>query len=84
MKRAAASVSKSRSFVFAQARIDHQGEVQRLLRFRLEDFYPLLDAFLIDLELVRREVERGRPFLSNTLASVPTRLTSERMRARGS
>src|SRR6266436_1449614 len=44
---------------FTQARIDHQSEVQRLLRFRLEDFYLLLDAFLIDLELILREVERG-------------------------
>src|SRR3977135_3481803 len=44
---------------FAQTRIDHQGEVQRLLRFRLEAFYLLLDAFLIDLELILREVERG-------------------------
>src|SRR6266404_3158732 len=44
---------------FTQARIDHQGEVQRLLRFRLEDFYLLLDAFFIDLELILREVERG-------------------------
>src|SRR6266446_3989002 len=44
---------------FTQARIDHQGEVQRLLRFRLEDLYLLLDAFFIDLELILREVERG-------------------------
>src|SRR6266446_4813703 len=44
---------------FTQTRIDHQGEVQRLLRFRLEDFYLLLDAFFIDLELILREVERG-------------------------
>src|SRR6267142_6201806 len=44
---------------FTQARIDHQSEVQRLLRFRLEDFYLLLDAFFIDLELILREVERG-------------------------
>ena len=44
---------------FTQTRIDHQGEVQRLLRFRLEDFYLLLDAFLIDLELILHQVERG-------------------------
>src|SRR5713226_5008419 len=46
-------------FYFTQTRIDHQGEVQRLLRFRLEDFYLLFDAFFIDFELVLREAERG-------------------------
>ena len=37
---------------FAQARIDHQGEVQRLLCFRLEHFNLLLHAFFVDLKLV--------------------------------
>src|SRR6266576_5254520 len=44
---------------FTQTRIDHQGEIQRLLRFRLEDFYLLLYAFFIDLELILCAVERG-------------------------
>ena len=36
---------------FAQARIDHQGDVQRLLGFRLEDFDFLLLALLRKLQI---------------------------------
>src|ERR1700682_6103323 len=42
-----------------EARIDHQGQVQSLPCFRLEEFYLLLNAFLEDLELILCQVERG-------------------------
>ena len=48
---------------FAQARIDHQRQVEGLLRFRLENFDLLLYAFFIHLELVRGEAERGTSVL---------------------
>ena len=43
---------------FAQAGIDHQRQIEGLLRFRLEDLDLLGLAFFVQFELVAREVER--------------------------
>ena len=45
--------------VGAEAGIDHQREVQRQLRFGLEDFNLLLDAFFEELEGFARQIGRG-------------------------
>src|ERR1700719_3277956 len=50
---------KSDFLVRAEAGIDHQREVERQLRFRLEDVDFLLDAFLEKLERFARKIRRG-------------------------
>ncbi len=58
MKRAAAPVSNSMFFHFAEARVHHQRQVEGLLRFRFEEFDLLGLAFFVQLELVAGEVGR--------------------------
>src|ERR1700674_710659 len=50
---------KRQLFQLAQTGVQHEGQVQRLLRFGLEDFDLLWLAFFIDLELIAREVRGG-------------------------
>ena len=59
MKCAAASCSKGDFLVSAQAGVDHECEIERLLRFRLEDLELLLHALLENLKSFAREIRRG-------------------------
>src|SRR5271170_6775400 len=45
--------------VRAQARIDHQRKIERLLRFGFKYFDFLKHAFLIDLECLEGQIRRG-------------------------
>ena len=54
-------------FVRAEARVDHEGEVERLLCFGFEDFDLLFDAFFEDVKRLARDIDGGTiVFVENT------------------
>ena len=57
----------------AEAGVHHQGEIERLIRFRLEALDLLRQALFAKLEGVLRQVEDGPPLRSSTLTRMLTR-----------